>query len=119
MRVLVAIAAVALLSGTATPAQEVRLLDRELTPVRVEGRTLVETARLLEVASGARITLAPALKACADSDRPGCDWRIHLSWDGPGQTLASALTTLCRSTRLSYEVVDGAIVISRRAPRVQ
>jgi hypothetical protein len=96
----------------AQPTAKPNVLDRVLKQTRVQGKPLIETTRLLESASGVPIKIAAELQACAASDRPGCDWRIHTAWDG--QTLAVALDTLCGSTQLAYRVVDGTILITRQ-----
>jgi hypothetical protein len=98
----------------AQPASTPEILNREMKPMNVEGRTLPETVKLLEYASGVPVRLAAELEACAASDRPGCDWRITTAWGTGRKTLESALDTLCRSSRLTYRVVDGAVVLTQR-----
>ena len=103
-----------LVTGTALLAQNKAnpVLDHVLRQTQVEGKSLIETARLLGAASGVPVKIEPELRACATSDRRGCDWRIYANWGG--QTLDSALQTLCGSAGLAYRVSGGTVVITRR-----
>jgi len=105
------VAVTAVLAQTGKPP----VLDRVLKQTQVEGKPLIETTRLLESAAGVPIKITPELQACAASDRPGCDWRIHTTWGG--QRLSEALDTLCGSTQLAYRVMDGTILITRKPSR--
>jgi hypothetical protein len=114
-----ALALVALSIATLAAGQEKArpdVLNRVLKLTRVDGKSLPETARLLEGASGVEVRLSPEIQQCITGRRLGCDWQIHTNWGG--QTLAEALETLCGSASLDYTVVEkDTILITRRQSR--